>query len=167
MASDEHEGVKELVNIYSEFTSTNNIVTCPPPKPIGTAGVTQISISDCPKLLQRKVVEISPKKEKVISHPIQGVDIVQMNEERPPLVSKNITWKPTFYDAPLKLCTNGMRNLGNTCYLNSVLQCLYSIRALRTGLEVSSYNPASSLAGALGVLFKLNSSSIGYVNFNG
>lgn len=53
----------------------------------------------------------------------------------------------------------GLQNLGNTCYMNSTMQCLYSVPELRSALQALPDAPASSadssskLAGAVKKLF--------------
>jgi len=39
---------------------------------------------------------------------------------------------------------SGLNNIGNTCYLNSVVQCLRNIPELRSGLRNISTNPSSN-----------------------
>ena len=50
---------------------------------------------------------------------------------------------------------SGLVNLGNTCYLNSVVQCLRTIPELRAGLNFAANRPTNGVAGGNGEVGKM------------
>lgn len=130
----------------------------------------EIDMSQCPLVFKAQLFTLSgvpPERQKIMvkggllkdddwgkQTPKEGATLMMMGTADPVAVDAPATAVTFLEDLPQQQQASlqsahagaGLANLGNTCYMNSTVQCLYSVPALREALK--HYAPAAGDPGA-------------------